>query len=189
MDSDSQKFCTHCGCALAENARYCPECGTRIPGRNPEEVEAEKQVVRTAFGSQLKWAAALMLIYSIPFLIIGIYTAVSIDAMTDLVVNDPNFSYYVETYGLTYDEVHEYFQYAGFAYILSSVCGILSAVMCIKRIHYWPAMILCIVSIFTGAAGFFALFLGFFAFWMILSGKLGFKQYEQEMETELSKIV
>lgn len=91
MESDNQNFCTRCGRSLAADARYCPECGARVPGRNPEQVEEEKEMVRSAVTRQLKWAAVAMAIYSIPFLILGIYTAFSIDSMTDLVINDPNF--------------------------------------------------------------------------------------------------
>lgn len=188
MEQDNQNFCTRCGCSLSDQARYCPECGARVPGRNPEQVEEEKQMVRTAVGRQLNWATALMLIYSVPFLVLGIYTAVSIDSMTDLIVNDPNFSSYADMYGLTYDEVHSYFEYAAYAYIISSVCGIASAACCWKKSHYWAALVLCIVSIFTGAAGFLALFLGFIAMWMIMTAKLGFKEYADRLDDALSEI-
>lgn len=188
MDSDNQNFCTRCGRSLAEDARYCPECGARVPGRNPEQVEEERQMVRTAVIRQLKWAAVAMAIYSIPFLIIGIYTAVSIDSMTDLVVNDPNFSSYAEAYGLTYDEVHSYFQYASILYIVSSLCGLVSVACCWRRTHYWVALAACILSIFIGASGLLALFLGFIALWLVMTSKLGFKEYEDRLDEALSEI-
>ena len=159
MEADNQNFCTRCGHVLSESARFCPECGARVPGRNPEQVEEEKQAIRSAMDRQLRWAAILMLIYSIPFLVIGVYTALSIDSMTDLVVNDPNFSSYADMYGLTYDEVHEYFEYAGYAFILSSVLGLVSALCCWKRSHFWVALVFCVLSVFTGAAGFVAMFM------------------------------
>ena len=188
MEADNQNFCTRCGHVLSASARFCPECGARVPGRNPEQVEEEKEAIRSAMDRQLSWAAVLMLIYSIPFLVIGVYTAVSMDAMVDLVVNDPNFSSYADAYGLTYDEVHAYFEYAAYAYIISSVCGLVSAVCCWKRTHFWVALILCILSIFTGAAGFLALFMGFIALWMIIGARGRFREYAANFEEMLSRI-
>ena len=42
MEADNQNFCTRCGHLLSDSARFCPECGARVPGRNPEQVEEEK---------------------------------------------------------------------------------------------------------------------------------------------------
>ena len=47
---------------------------------------------------------------------------------------------------------------------------------------------LCIVSIFTGAAGLLALFLGFIAMWMIMTAKLGFREYADRLDDALSEI-
>lgn len=186
---DNQNFCYHCGHSLTPEQRFCPECGTRVPGRNPEAAEQEKAAIKEAVGKQIKWAAIMMLVYSIPFLVIGVYIAVAADSMTDLIWNDPNTQSYIEQYGLSYDEIHAYFQYASIVYIISSLCGIASAYLCLKRQHFWPALILCILSFLTGAAGFIALFIGILAFWMILAGKMGFKEYEEKLDEQLSRIV
>ena len=53
---------------------------------------------------------------------------------------------------------------------------------------YWVALILCIVSMFTGAMGLFALFMGMFAFWTILTSRLAFNEYSEQFEDELSRI-
>ena len=53
---------------------------------------------------------------------------------------------------------------------------------------FWIAVILCIVSMFTGAMGLFALFMGMFAFWTILTSKLAFVEYQDQLEGELDKI-
>ena len=185
---DNQNFCVQCGELLAPEAKFCPACGTRVPGRNPEQVEAEKQAVRDVMKSRLNWAIALMLIYSVPFLIIGIYISVDLDGLANMIMTDPMYADIVDYYGLTYDEVHDVFQVAGYAYILSSLCGIVASVLCWKRSMYWVALILCIVSMFTGAMGLFALFMGMFAFWTILTSRLAFNEYSEQLEDELSRI-
>ena len=94
---------------------------------------------------RMYWAVALMLIYSIPFLIIGVYLAVDLDSIVNMLMTDPLYADYVDYYGWTYDQLHDVLYYASFAYILSSVCGIVSSVLCWKRTQYWVALILCIV--------------------------------------------
>ena len=165
---DNQNFCVQCGQTLADDAKFCPACGARVPGRNPEQVEQERQAVRDVMKYRMYWAVALMLIYSIPFLIIGVYLAVDLDSIVNMLMTDPLYADYVDYYGWTYDQLHEVLYYASFAYILSSVCGI--------------------VSMFTGAMGLFALFMGMFAFWTILTSKLSFREYEDQLEGELNKI-
>ena len=185
---DNQNFCVQCGQILADDAKFCPACGARVPGRNPEQVEQERQAVRDVMKYRMYWAVALMLIYSIPFLIIGVYLAVDLDSIVNMLMTDPLYADYVDYYGWTYDQLHDVLYYASFAYILSSVCGIVSSVLCWKRTQYWVALILCIVSMFTGAMGLFALFMGMFAFWTILTSKLSFREYEDQLEGELNKI-
>ena len=126
---DNQNFCVQCGQYLAEDAKFCPSCGARVPGRNPDLVEQDRQAVRDVMKYRMYWAIALMLIYSIPFLIIGVYLAVDLDSIVNMIMTDPLYADYVDYYGWTYDQLHEVFYYASFAYILSSVCGIVSATL------------------------------------------------------------
>lgn len=185
---DNQNFCIRCGEVLATDAKFCPKCGVRIPGRNQEQVEEERQAVRDGLKYRLYWAIALMLIYSVPFLIIGIYFVADLDGIVNTIMTDPFYASYVDYYGWTYDELYDVLQVASYAYIISSICGIAAAVLCWKRVGYWAALVLCIISMFVGATGLFALFLGMFAFWAILTSKLSFKKYEGQLEQELNQI-
>lgn len=185
MLTEEQRFCTYCGQNLSGNARFCPSCGTKVPSDDPAVAEAEKAKIKDSLGNQLNWAAVLMLVYSVPFLIFGLYLLIDLNSIVDILMADPNF---VEMYGFSREEVTQYFNYAVFAYLASSICGIVSAVLCWKRMHYWVALILCIFSVFTGAAGFLALFMGLFAFWMILAGRIGFSEYSDKLDEELAQM-
>ncbi len=186
--NDSQSFCTYCGQFLDTDVRFCPGCGTRVPGRNPDDVQQERQVVKDALDRQLRWAAYMMLVYSIPFLLIGLYVIIVADELAEVLMNDPTFRGYIDYYGFTIDDVRGYFEYAGFAYLTSSIFGIASAFLCMKRARFWLATLLCILSVLSGVAGFFALFLGLFAFWFIISARLGFKEKEEELNAALDQI-
>lgn len=188
MSDDVRNFCTRCGHMLSDGTRFCPECGLRVPGANPEQVEEERQAIRDAMGRQLRWATAVMVIYSVPFLVLGIYAATNIGSMTDLIVNDPNFSGYADMYGLTYDEVYSYFEYAALGFIASSVCGLVCAVCCWRRAHFWAAFLLCMAAILLGSMGFISMFLGFIALWLIIGSKPGFREYSDRLEEELSRM-
>ncbi|MGN0098262.1 MAG: zinc ribbon domain-containing protein [Candidatus Methanomethylophilaceae archaeon] len=185
---DNQNFCVKCGQFLDEGARFCPACGMRVPGRSLEQVEAEREEVRSLMTSHLKLAAIMMLVYSIPFLIIGIVITVSLDSIVDELINNPSYESYMEIMGLSETELHDVLQQCGLMYIVSSVCGVLSSVLCFKRRMYWVAVLLCILSFLIGSTGFFALFMGLGAFWLLLSSKLVFSEYSDMLDEELTKI-
>lgn len=187
MDNN-QKFCTRCGKQLGQDVTFCPDCGLRVPGMAPEQVEQERGMVREILDSRLKWAAAMMLIYSIPFLILGVYIAVGVDGFVDELFTNPAYADYVDFYGLTPDEVTEICQYVSIMYVVSSICGIVSAVLCLKKRMYWVASIFCVLSFLLGCVGFFALFMGLGAFWLIMTSKLGFQEYSEKLDAELEKI-
>ena len=185
---DNQNFCEKCGQYLNEGAAFCPACGARVPGRSPEQIEAEREQVRSVMASRLKWAAMMMLVYSIPFLVLGIYISVSLDSIVSELINNPSYESYMELIGLFETELHTLLQQCGLMFIVSSVCGILSSVLCFKRRLYWVAVILCILSFIIGSTGFFALFMGLGAFWLLLSSKLAFDEYSDKLDEELAKI-
>lgn len=185
---DNQSFCTKCGTILSDGDKFCPSCGNRVPGRSPEQVEAEKNEIRSAMGRRLNWAVGIMLIYSIPLLILGIMILIDIDYMVDAIFNSPTYQSYIEYYGLTEADFHDALQIAGIMYIVSAVCGIGSSILCYKRTSYWIAIVLCLVSMFIGVAGFFVLFMGLFAFWIILTSKGCFSKYADQLDAELDKI-
>ena len=56
---DNQNFCVQCGQYLAEDAKFCPSCGARVPGRNPDLVEQDRQAVRDVMKYRMYWAIAL----------------------------------------------------------------------------------------------------------------------------------
>ena len=184
MVEDNQKFCVKCGAPLSADDKFCSGCGARVPGRNPEQVAAEKDAINQMVSKRLIWPAILMLIYAIPFLIIGIYFLVDSEGIVNMLMDDSNWA----ELGLSYDETVDMVDFWTVAYLASSVCGIASAAMCLTRRFYWAAIVLCFISMFTGAAGFLALLFGLFAFWQILVSKMSFKEYSDELEAELNRI-
>ena len=186
--ADNQNFCEKCGQYLNEGAAFCPSCGKRVPGRSPEQVEAEREEIRSVMSSRLQWAAIMMLVYSIPFLIIGIYISVSLDSLVNELISNPTCESYMEMVGLSESELRYVLQQCGILFIVSSVCGIPSSLLCFKRRLFWVATVLCILSFLIGSTGFFALFMGLGAFWLLLSSKLAFTEYSDKLDEELSKI-
>lgn len=185
---DNQNFCIRCGQILSDSDKFCPACGARVPGRSPEQVEAERQAVRDGMSRRLNWAVALMLIYGIPFLIIGVWMLVDLNGIVETFMSSPTYAGYIEYYGLSEAEIHDLFYWESIAYVIAGVCGIVSGILCYKRTGYWAAVLLCLVSMFTGAAGLFALFMGMFAFWIIITSRPVFTKYQGELEDALQEI-
>lgn len=164
--TEDNNFCTRCGHSLSGMDKFCPECGFRVPGRNPEQEAKEIEALDNALDTRVKWAGYLMLAYSIPFLIMGIWVLVDQSYIIDTL-----WGYYQDYAGVTEAELEEFVRYAGYMYIVSSVAGIASAVFCIKKKMFWIALVLCMVSMLTGVAGFLSLFMGLIALWIILTSK------------------
>lgn len=188
MEDGSHNFCTRCGRNLEPGVAFCPECGLRVPGKTDEQVREEKEQIRTFMQKRMKWAAIMMLVYSIPFLFIGAYIIVCADSLVTELFTNPMYAEAIDFYGVTEAEMKNLFDYLGILYVISSLFGVISSVLCIKRRLYWVAMVTCILSFLLGAAGFFALFMGLGAFWLILSSKLGFEEYSEQFDEEFSKI-
>lgn len=177
-----QSFCEKCGVRINADAHFCPSCGYRIPGRNEEEVAKERQFVRDMVLNRAKWAGYLMLIYGIPLIIVGVYYFVASDSIANAIWNDPTAHQQLVDWGLTFDDVTNYLSYWGIGWLVSGIAGICSAVLCIKRVHYIPAVILCIVSVIFSITGFLSLIIGLIAFWLVISSRLGFKEYEDKLD-------
>lgn len=186
--TDQNEFCTQCGAKLSPNTRYCPECGTRVPGRNPEAVEAEKEMIRTAVRSRPKWAGLLMLIYGLPLLCMGLYYFIDAHGITEMLWQNSTFVEQMIELGITQTEFEKYLAYFGVAWTISGASGVISAVLCFTRKYYYAALGLCILSAILAVSGFLALFFGLISFWIILSSKAGFKQFEGRLEEELNTI-
>lgn len=186
--TDQIEFCAQCGAKLSLNTKYCPECGNRVPGRNQEAVEAEKEMIRTAIRSRPRWAGYLMLIYGIPLLCMGLYYLIDAQGITDMLWQNSTFVDQMNSLGITMEEFEKYLIYFGSAWIISGASGIISAALCFTRKHYYVALVLCIISAILAVSGFIAMFFGLISFWIILSSKLGFKEYESKMEEELQVI-
>ncbi|MBQ8179400.1 MAG: zinc ribbon domain-containing protein [Candidatus Methanomethylophilaceae archaeon] len=186
--AENDKFCTKCGQNLSASVRFCPACGARVQGPSDEEISAEKGALVEAMTGRLKLAAVMMAVYSVPFLILGIYCIVDASGLATEVFKEPAFAEAIAYYGLTQAEVADLFGSMGILYILSSVFGLASAFLCYRRKMYWVALIACILSFLTGVAGLFALFMGLLAFWMILGGRFAFEEYADELDQEFEKL-
>ncbi|MBP3385743.1 MAG: zinc ribbon domain-containing protein [Candidatus Methanomethylophilaceae archaeon] len=185
---DEKKFCTKCGNELAPDAKFCPDCGTRIPGRNEEQVQAERAMVREFMDKRLRWCTILMLIYSVPFLFIGIWYNLNAADLAQTLMTDPLYKDVVDMFELTYQEAVDSYEVVGIAYILSAIFGFISAFLCWKKRMFWVATITCLLSLITGVAGFFAIFVGLITLWMIFSSKLAFAEYSEQYEEALESI-
>ncbi len=184
----NSSFCEECGENLADGVKFCPKCGTRVPGRSPEQVVAEKESIRSALYSRLQWSGILALIVGLPLLFIGIYILVDINEILNFLITDPYTSALIKEYGLSEEELRSIVTYAGNIAIVSGVCNVLSAILCFIRRYYILAIILCFVGAITAISGFFMLLIGLLAFWFMLSSKLAFKEKEAELEEVLQNI-
>ncbi|MCK9322396.1 MAG: zinc-ribbon domain-containing protein [Candidatus Methanomethylophilaceae archaeon] len=186
--SDHSEFCTQCGAKLNSNNHFCPECGAGVPGMNPEKVKAEKEAIRESIKGRLGWAGIMILVYSVPFLIMGLYYLFDSTSIANALWNNSTIHQQLINMGWTFENLKDYLMYFGAGWLISGATGIIAAVACFKRTNYYVAMIFCLISALFAITGIFAFLLGFLAFWFIMSSKLGFKENEAELEEQLNTI-
>ena len=145
-------------------------------------------MVREFMDKRLKWCTILMLIYSVPFLFIGIWYNLNAADLAQTLMTDPLYKDVVDMFELTYQEAVDSYEVVGIAYILSAIFGFISAFLCWKKRMFWVATITCLLSLITGVAGFFAIFVGLITLWMIFSSKLAFAEYSEQYEEALESI-
>lgn len=175
MEQAGDRFCTRCGCIAEDGATRCPECGAWLDGA---AARAELERIRTLYGRQLRRACIIMLVYSVPVLMLGTVCLVSTDALADAVAGSSSLRYLLGESWDTAADAASGLRGMAPELVISGVCGLGCAVLVGLRRRFWIAMLLCSVSIIVGPSGILWLFLEFLAFWMIMSARYGFREYE-----------
>lgn len=186
--SDNEQFCSNCGVKLDSNSHYCPSCGLRVPGRNEAQVAEEREAVAQVMKSRPRWAAYLMLVYGIPLLCLGIYYYIDASAITDALWDNSTFVDTMDDLGVTMSEYEQYIEWFGMAWVVSGVSAIASAMLCFVRKFYYLALVVCLISAIFSISGIFALLMSLLAFWLVVTSKFGFAEFEGELNEELQKI-
>jgi hypothetical protein len=156
---------------------------------DPKAVEADREVIRESVKIRSKWAGYVMLIYGVPLLCLGLYCFIDAQGIVDMLWQNSIFVEEMSELGITKDEIEQYMIHLGSAWIIAGVTGTISSVLCFKRTHYYFALGLCAISALFATSGLFTFLLGIMAFWMILTSKYGFREYESKLEEELETII
>lgn len=177
MDDGSLGFCTHCGRRLNGGETRCPECGSWL---DSAASRAEAERVRALYGRQLRIASAIMLACSVLVLMYGTASYLWSDELADALNRGTVPTWAVGGYWDSDEDAAEYLHSAALSCILSGACGLGAGVLTALRRHYWAAMGLCSVFIIAGPSGIVWLFVEFLAFWMLISARYGFREYESK---------
>jgi len=169
-------FCPACGKNVPSGTTYCPVCGCCLgdPGSEIREEAAEKRMG----AERITIAAVLILMYSIPMVLVGIWTFVSAGSASNTLFNDPNFSWYADmliSYGYTASSLTSLIEAVGLMAIVAGSVGVAAAVLALTRRLWIIAMMLCMLSAIIGTVTLFGLILGLIAFWMLYRARPAFE--------------
>jgi len=165
---DEVNFCPACGKNVPPGTQYCPACGSCLSDQVPErrETEAEKRMG----ADRTKIAAILILIYSMPLILFGIYFYVAAGDLTNEIFSNPRFVELVAPY-YTPGALESFIQLMGLASIIAGSIGVVTAILALMRKFWVLTIILCIMSALIGALTLFGLILGLIAFWMLYKAR------------------
>jgi len=165
---DELNFCPACGKSVPPGTQYCPACGNCLTDQVQErrETEAEKRMG----ADRIKIAAILILIYSIPLILFGIYFYVAAGDLTNELFSNPDFAAIVAPY-YTPAALESFIELMGLASIIAGSIGVVTAILAFLRKFWVLTIILCIMSALIGALTLFGLILGLIAFWMLYKAR------------------
>jgi len=161
-------FCPACGKNVSPETPYCPACGARLndPISEKRETEAEKKMG----ADRITIAAVLMLAYSIPLILVGIFFYVSAGNLSSEIFSDPSLAAMLAPY-YTEASFTSFIELMGILSIIAGSIGVAAAVISLMRKFWALAIILCILSALIGGLTLFGLILGLIAFWMLYRAK------------------
>jgi hypothetical protein len=169
-------FCPVCGKNVPPGTTYCPACGCRLgdPASEMREEVAEKRMGV----ERITIATVLILIYSIPMVLLGIWIFISAGSASNIIFNDPDFAWYADqliSYGYTASSLTSLIEAVGLMAIVAGSVGVAAAVLALTRRLWIIAMMLCMLSALIGTVTIFGLILGLIAFWMLYRARPAFE--------------
>jgi len=169
-------FCPACGKNVEPGTPYCPACGARLndPASEKMEMTEKAQAERKMGSDRTVIAAVLMLVYSVPMLLMGVYFFADAGGLAHEIFTSPSLTSSVDQIiALGYDEawLASIIEITGILMILSGAVGVFAAVLAFMKKFWVLAIILCIMSALIGIVTLFGLILGLIAFWMLYKAK------------------
>jgi len=168
-------FCPVCGKNLPPDTSYCPACGNRLddPVAEKREAEVEKKMGR----ERITIAAVLLLLYSIPMVILGIWLYVSSGNLAHEIFTNPDFASLIDmlvSEGETEASLASSIGLVGMLSIFAGSIGVAAAILAFMRKVWIIALILCMLSAIVGTVTLFGLIMGLIAFYMLYKAKPAF---------------
>ncbi|MDR0791632.1 MAG: zinc-ribbon domain-containing protein, partial [Methanomassiliicoccaceae archaeon] len=149
---DDLNFCPSCGKNLDHGATYCPACGTHLS--DPGAKSVEKEIEIRAGNDRTKVAAALIFLYSVPLVLIGIYLYVIAQEVVDMIFTDPAYADSLAMLidlGYTEASFMSIMTWVAAVPMIAGAIGLVAGALALMRKAYTLTMILCLVSAVIGA--------------------------------------
>ncbi|MCQ2079085.1 MAG: hypothetical protein MJZ38_03390 [archaeon] len=184
--SDSNKFCTQCGCNVGPQMQFCPQCGKAIEGSeafaNQAEFTSDMQTVVKE--SQRNFLTLAILVYALPAIVAGIIALVDASATASTIWNNVDFQSYYHNHGwhFTRGDLQNYITYIGAMELASGICAAGCVVCILKRINHMVAFILCLVAAFLCIWSIFGMLIGIMMAWSVFGAKELFENEEAKTE-------
>ena len=170
---DDINFCPACGRNVSPGTEFCPACGMRLSG--PAEVSVTA-VTEKKGRDRINIAVALILLYSVPLIFLGLYVLVNAAAIAEMLFkfyeDTPVYSVLTEYY--TVETMTAFLKQTAAAAIAGGAAGITSAVLALKRRLWAPTILLCLMSAGIAIMSLIGLVMGLIAFWLLYKAKPAF---------------
>jgi len=153
-----RSFCTHCGAKLTEDASYCPECGSPVPGvrSNPYTGSAPcgdtgaYEVQRA--DDRLIWIVVLVGIYAALSLISGLFTATESPMLIQYMkeaMTPEQWQTMLDSLMMTEDQLLAYMVGSGYASVASGALAACAVALCAIRRYWLVAVLFCAAASFA----------------------------------------
>lgn len=172
MNTDG-KFCTRCGKNISAEAQFCSECGAPVEGsRADAEMKKAVKDYETAMAeSRRTWVIFLMVLFSIPAIVIGVYMVFSIPQMMEVIVKNADYISWAEAYNVTPAMTESMLNYFAYLMLASGACVAVAAVCVVMRRYWLVAVILTLIGSFLFCGSIFGVLIGLLVTWMIYTMK------------------
>ncbi len=169
--TDSQKFCTSCGCNIGPDMQFCPQCGRVVEGTEAscKQAQMRKETEQMINDGRRTYLSFAILVYALPAIIAGIVAIIEASHVANALFSNDDFLHYYASHDWSFSkgDLEHYIMYIAAMEIASGACAAATVYFIQKKKQRKLAFLFCMIASVLCIWSIFGMFIGFLMSWTV----------------------